>query len=866
MSAISSYINAIRTAVYGEQVRGAIVSALEACYSDVTAPSLQTEAFSAALNEAYAGGILDIQTVTSFSAMTNQKIIYRYNGTAAGKQKGLYYFSALSDSWVLIGSEIQKVTLLSQMTDTNDIYKYIGTESGMVQNSLYCYNGTTWTPIGSGVLTAATAAAMTNEGAIYKYTGSEAGYTKNALYYYDGTAWTPVVSTTKLNQYISETENMFSFKNLNTRTINGVTVSFPNESTITVKTNGVNNQSAMIDTVDINCLLEAGKTYVYYRENIVNNGMAYDVDRANAETGIKIRTLSNGNVFTPAVDEKIRITFKSGNSQDGTVMFYFAEEDKASSVLVPHLSGVDLVARRGDSSASAPINYSDRVFLGKNVYLNGTTADIVNLRDSADYCCVIAPCTGGDKFRILAQGEASPRTWGFVDSTGKVLTVAASVTINTDHKQLDYVDISAPSGATHLVVNSRYKSLGATPTVWKLSASGATNAALEEQGIIPSNPVQAWKRKVVSTYGSFVVILDGAYLRLSKNYGTSFDYSVDVSAITAIKKAYHLFNNGALAFFTQKKAYYIDATWTGYAEAAVYEADGTTPYTPADLENFYTYQDYSSRKVVNGVDWYVFGNYIVNGGASTRKLIWCTMDRGQTYRIIYEFGENFAYNCRHVHFVQYYAADDVYIVGTGDGTNEDHVFALRYANNAWTMTVLGSGADYKWASLDIYGDEFYYTYDYTPGKLMMCEYADIGDFTKHIVVFDKVPNDAIAFKIGSRGDGVLTMSNWRTGNAIEGTPPNNVCSRSVFYTPDRKNFYQIFIPPQMAYGYTTFSGIMDVTDNGHLIVAAHRDNTTTWNKLPSLFLDDYIRNAGFPNALKPDYMLNGNLGIDEVKT
>lgn len=196
MSAISGFINTIRTAVYGEQVRGAIVSALEACYSDVESPSLNQAAFTAAINEAYAGGILDIQTVTTFTAMTNQKIIYRYNGTQAGKQKGLYYFSDLSDSWVLIGSEIQKVTLRSQMTDTNDIYKYTGTESGMVQNSLYCYNGTAWVPIGSGVLTAATAAQMTNTDAIYKYTGTETGYYQNVLYFYNGSAWAPISAPT----------------------------------------------------------------------------------------------------------------------------------------------------------------------------------------------------------------------------------------------------------------------------------------------------------------------------------------------------------------------------------------------------------------------------------------------------------------------------------------------------------------------------------------------------------------------------------------------------------------------------------------------------------------------------------------------
>lgn len=155
-SAISGFINAIRNAVYGEEVRGAIISALEQCYSDVNAPSLQTEAFETALNEAYAGGILDIQTVTTIAAMTNDKIIYRYNGTETGKQKGLYYYSALSESWVLIGSEIHAVSLAAQMTDTNAIYKYTGSETGYNRNTLYYYNGTEWSNISQPTVTSFT--------------------------------------------------------------------------------------------------------------------------------------------------------------------------------------------------------------------------------------------------------------------------------------------------------------------------------------------------------------------------------------------------------------------------------------------------------------------------------------------------------------------------------------------------------------------------------------------------------------------------------------------------------------------------------------------------------------------------------------
>lgn len=149
-SAISGYIATIRNAVYGEQVRGAIANALEACYSDVENPDLQSAAFLEAIEEAYENGVLDIIEVTQVSAMTNENIIYRY----------------------------------------------MGTETGYTANTLYFHNGSAWVPIGSGVRTVATASLMTDTGAIYKYTGTETGYVQNALYYHNGTTWVPVAPLT----------------------------------------------------------------------------------------------------------------------------------------------------------------------------------------------------------------------------------------------------------------------------------------------------------------------------------------------------------------------------------------------------------------------------------------------------------------------------------------------------------------------------------------------------------------------------------------------------------------------------------------------------------------------------------------------
>lgn len=143
MSAISGFINTIRNAVYGEQVRGAIISALEQCYDDVSNPSLNTAAFDTAIANAYAGGFLDIQEKSTIAGMTNQKIIYRYTGN----------------------------------------------EAGYINGALYFFNGTEWAPIGSALQAVANSSLMTNPNVIYKYTGNQTGYKTNALYYHDGTSF-----------------------------------------------------------------------------------------------------------------------------------------------------------------------------------------------------------------------------------------------------------------------------------------------------------------------------------------------------------------------------------------------------------------------------------------------------------------------------------------------------------------------------------------------------------------------------------------------------------------------------------------------------------------------------------------------------
>ena len=57
-SAISGYITQIQNAIYGEQVRSAIINAITRCYNDVNAPTLTREAFTSILSEMASNGSL----------------------------------------------------------------------------------------------------------------------------------------------------------------------------------------------------------------------------------------------------------------------------------------------------------------------------------------------------------------------------------------------------------------------------------------------------------------------------------------------------------------------------------------------------------------------------------------------------------------------------------------------------------------------------------------------------------------------------------------------------------------------------------------------------------------------------------------
>lgn len=77
MSAISTYLEYIRTKIYAKDVRTAIVNAISQCYDDVNKPALQTEAMQAAVQAKIDAGEMAALTVADGS-LTGAKLA---NGT-----------------------------------------------------------------------------------------------------------------------------------------------------------------------------------------------------------------------------------------------------------------------------------------------------------------------------------------------------------------------------------------------------------------------------------------------------------------------------------------------------------------------------------------------------------------------------------------------------------------------------------------------------------------------------------------------------------------------------------------------------------------------------------------------------------------
>ena len=77
----------------------------------------------------------------------------------------------------------------------------------------------------------------------------------------------------------------------------------------------------------------------------------------------------------------------------------------------------------------------------------GTIIDMYNTTANEDYRCAILECLHGQKFTINGEGGTGARLWAFVDTNGKLLTVASP---NVAGKN---IVIEAPTNARYVIFN-----------------------------------------------------------------------------------------------------------------------------------------------------------------------------------------------------------------------------------------------------------------------------------------------------------------------------------------------------------------------------------------------------------------------------
>ncbi len=359
---------------------------------------------------------------------------------------------------------------------------------------------------------------------------------------------------------------------------------------------------------------------------------------------------------------------------------------------------------------------------------------------------------------------------------------------------------------------------------------------------------------ITTVDNTFVAYLHNK-LYLSTDHGRTCTKSMDITGVGTIKFI-HVFQDGSILFCSHDKAYYTTDFIT-FAESTVLDIDGS-PATLTQFDNFSAYNYCNHQQIVNGHEVLVWGNYsTLSTIAYSHIKVWYTVDMGATIKMCYKFRSDkmntstgFEY-ARHVHNVVFNPADSSFWILTGDhssdGIDEQHVIKGFYndVEDSWAWQTVGSGYNFKIAQMLFYGDYAYWTWDVTNGGVIKCLYTDIADITKHVQITQTL-NDTLDIAMSASGEMIVIQS--LAGGSDD--------PKKFLYSPDRINFYPITgtFPPSHSYSPACYYALRGPTSQGKVSVGVYNYTLTTmenWPLNPRLFLDDFIREQGFPNAFQP---------------
>jgi hypothetical protein len=357
---------------------------------------------------------------------------------------------------------------------------------------------------------------------------------------------------------------------------------------------------------------------------------------------------------------------------------------------------------------------------------------------------------------------------------------------------------------------------------------------------------------IIASIENVIVEQNGNTLHLSIDGGKTYCKSMIIPAIGVIKHI-HIFSDYGLLLCTAQKAYY-STDWEQLTESTVFGIDGNA-FVPTTVDNFTITSKVANQQMLGNTEVLCWGNYSTDVATEYINInIWYTVDKGQTIKSCFKFGTSIPYGgsaalaARHVHHIDFNPVDNTFWCQTGDEdtTVYSHwlVGAYNTSTDVWTWTLIGSGNAFKTGNMMFYGDYVYVSWDIFGGGIKRCLYSDMGNSANHEQIL-VTPNDCLTFFIGERGDMLVLISKWG----------GTTLARTMYYSTDLINFHTVIgeMPEEVDAYDTCYFGFWKPNSNGKILssMIAASEDAVNFDMKPSVWLDDMLKRAGYPDAFKP---------------
>lgn len=252
---------------------------------------------------------------------------------------------------------------------------------------------------------------------------------------------------------------------------------------------------------------------------------------------------------------------------------------------------------------------------------------------------------------------------------------------------------------------------------------------------------------------------------------------------------FHIFSTGDMLFATMNWCYYIDKEITCITPSQVYDYNGRI-FEPVAKEYFFQVGDCKNHIwEVDGTEMIAWGDYNASSwDAKYISRVWYSADFGRSVKCAIKFDETRidgkVQDCRHVHGVRYDKFEKVFYVMTGDGASQSQLIKGEYnpQEDKWSFHRLGSGNNFKFAS--IYFDKEYaylvtdYTTKETQSGIIKCLKDSLFDSSKFQYLYKNDENRAL-----------LCCEFDMNGNRI--LMPDGTVKTFIYYTRGNYDFKKI---------------------------------------------------------------------------